>query len=296
MRYTIVIPVKDEEAYVQYVLDSVIHQNILPEMCVVIDDNSTDRTQDIVRAYAAKFPFIRYYQFPKEGQYELGGRVVEIFEYGRQIIDHLHLVFDFVVKLDADVSFGDDFFDIVGCRVNHDSPGILSGTPYYFLHGRKIIDRNPLWHSRGQFKIYNVKCLEQTGGIPRSLGWDCADNIKAIEKGWTTIAYPDLFYRIHRRVGNKYSFNKGRLRHGLGAYYLGYDFTYFILRCIIYLFRRPYISGSLYMIAGFVKGSFSDQERILNSSQIRLLRKLQWGTFFTRMSDRFKQVPEANLS
>ena len=58
MNYYIVIPAHNEEAFIALTLDSLISQTILPKKLVIVNDNSTDKTAEIVTAYAKAFPFI----------------------------------------------------------------------------------------------------------------------------------------------------------------------------------------------------------------------------------------------
>jgi len=286
MNYVIVVPAKDEELNIEYTLKSICNQTILPKICVIIDDNSTDNTSGIVNYYAHNYEFIRYYEYIKTKKYRLGSRVVEIFNFGKQIIDQLSIKYDYIVKLDADVSFSNDFFEQISKETINKQLGIFSGTPYFIKNNHKYIENNPAWHSRGQFKIYKTECLSQIVGLSKSLGWDCADNIKAIELGWKTAAFPTIYYRIHRRIGHKYSHYKGKANHGLGAYYLGYSFPYFILRILVHIFKPPYIIGAWFMFVGYLQGVFSFKKRILNPTQVSLLRKMLWNSLFQRLKTR----------
>ena len=47
-KYIIITPVKNEEKYIRYKLDSVIAQTVLPEEWIVVDDGSSDNTSVIV--------------------------------------------------------------------------------------------------------------------------------------------------------------------------------------------------------------------------------------------------------
>ena len=58
MKYYIVIPAHNEEAFIALTLQSLIEQTLLPSKIVVVDDNSTDKTSKIVNEFASKFPFI----------------------------------------------------------------------------------------------------------------------------------------------------------------------------------------------------------------------------------------------
>jgi glycosyltransferase involved in cell wall biosynthesis len=55
MDYYIVIPAHNEEQFIALTLDSLISQTLLPKKVVIVNDNSTDKTE-IVLAYAKNHP------------------------------------------------------------------------------------------------------------------------------------------------------------------------------------------------------------------------------------------------
>ncbi|MDP5097328.1 MAG: glycosyltransferase, partial [Flavobacterium sp.] len=58
MKYYIIIPAYNEEAFMALTLQSLVEQTVLPTKIVVVNDNSTDKTQEIVSDFASKYPFI----------------------------------------------------------------------------------------------------------------------------------------------------------------------------------------------------------------------------------------------
>jgi glycosyltransferase involved in cell wall biosynthesis len=220
----------------------------------------------------------------------LGGHVVRVFEYGRAWLDAQGVDYDWVVKLDADLTFDETFVETIASRIDGDDWAVFSGTPYRLDGGQKIYEFSPPWHSQGQFKFYNRRFLEQIGGVPQSLGWDCADNILAIEKGWKAAAFRDVFYEMYRQVGGKSSLTRGRIKHGHGCYVLGYSPLYFAMRVGHDLIKPPFILGSISMVRGYFKAMFDGQPRILDQNQRRILRSLLWGSLFGRMKNREFEV------
>jgi len=286
-KYVIIIPAKNEDKSIHQTLDSIVQQSFLPEVCLVVDDNSDDDTPAIVKDYETNYPFIKYFKNNQPKQtYSLGGHVVEVFTIGLNYLKDSGYKIDYAIKLDADLTFDSDCIKLLFEKVKDHNPGIFSGTPYYMHNGIKINDFSPEWHAHGQFKIYNTKCLDDIGGIPLSLGWDTADNIKAMSKGWNTVAFRDVFYKMHRKVGGKSSLKKGRINHGIGSYVLRYNFGYFIVKVLHDLFRPPYFLGAGYMFYGYWKAFFSRREIILDKKERRVLRKLLWESFFVRFKDR----------
>lgn len=62
---SIIIPIFNREHLISQTLDSVMDQTYENWECVVVDDGSTDKTVEIVAAYAVKNNRIRYYKRPK---------------------------------------------------------------------------------------------------------------------------------------------------------------------------------------------------------------------------------------
>ncbi len=52
MKYYIIIPAYNEEAFMSLTLQSLVEQTILPTKIVVVNDNSTDKTPEIVSEFA----------------------------------------------------------------------------------------------------------------------------------------------------------------------------------------------------------------------------------------------------
>jgi glycosyltransferase involved in cell wall biosynthesis len=60
--FAIVTAAYNEELYIEALLRSVTAQSHLPERWVVVSDGSTDRTDEIVRQYAAQHKFIQLHR------------------------------------------------------------------------------------------------------------------------------------------------------------------------------------------------------------------------------------------
>ncbi|MBK7727717.1 MAG: glycosyltransferase [Gammaproteobacteria bacterium] len=230
MKYAVIIPAKNESLTIGDVIDAIATQTVPPLAIILMDDGSTDDTLSIVRGRQEKYPILECYSLEPSGEYSLGGHVACLFNRGVRILKQRNLEFDWIVKLDADLKFDADFIEKIANRIATKKIGIASGTPYYFEGKHKFYEYSPVWHTHGQFKIYSRQCYETIGGIPESLGWDTADNIIAITNGWETIAFSDINYMMHRKVGGKSSLTRGRINHGIGCFVLGYDTVYLSLK------------------------------------------------------------------
>jgi len=57
--YVLTTAAYNEEAYIERTLASVVAQVVAPLKWIVVSDGSTDRTDTIVRSYAARYPFVQ---------------------------------------------------------------------------------------------------------------------------------------------------------------------------------------------------------------------------------------------
>src|SRR5437773_8489376 len=105
MKYVLVTPARNEEAFIVKTLDSVCAQTVLPERWVIVDDGSTDRTAEIVESYAHRFRWITLVRRPQRAERTFAGKA-QAFQVG---FEHLHdLQFEVVGNVDADISFEPD--------------------------------------------------------------------------------------------------------------------------------------------------------------------------------------------
>lgn len=282
MKYVVIIPAKNEQNNLKIALSSLVNQTLQPQLVLVIDNASTDQTPSIIKDYAAKHPNIRYFHYEGDKSYCLGGKIVRIFNAGKKHLDTLGVDYDYIVKMDADIRFDNDLFQKIALRLSSRSYGIISPLSYYVQNGRIIFSSNPDWHTIGNFKIYSRECYETMGGLREDLGWDCADNVIAIEKGFKTIILRDLEYEERRPIG-RFSLLKGWKRQGIGAYKLRYDVLYLLMKATHDIIRPPLLLGALFYLWGYLSAFVGRQDRILSRKQGKLLRKLFWRSLLKRL-------------
>ncbi len=283
MNYVVIIPAKNEEENIGQTLSSLINQTLQPKSVVVVDNGSEDKTANIVKGIGAKHQFIKYFNYTGHAnKYALGGKIVKIFKEGKAFVDSLGIPYDYLVKMDADISMEDDIFERIAQKIQDQNYGIVSPLGFFMQNGRKVFISTPDWHTSGDFKIYNRLFLEKVGGLMEDLGWDCADNIAARELGFDTKVFRDIHYEQTRPIG-RFSLVNGWKRQGIGAYKLRYSFPYLMLKSTHDLFRPPYIAGSAYYLFGYLSALFDRPNKTLTKKQGRLLRNLLWHSFFDRL-------------
>ena len=110
IKYAVIILARNEEAGIVKTLESLVNQVHLPEQVIVVNDGSTDGTEEVLKGYADRHSRVRYLNFPCREEYKLGGRIIRMFKFAFQSLEASNISCEFVVKMDADIEFDSNFF------------------------------------------------------------------------------------------------------------------------------------------------------------------------------------------
>jgi len=278
-RYVIITPVRDEEEHIQATIESVSSQTVRPAEWVIVDDGSTDRTGAIIDRYSAQSPWIRTIHRPDRGFRKAGGGVVDAFNEGYNSLRCND--WDFIVKLDGDLSFSADYFQKCFEHFRKQPElGIGGGEIYHDSGSDQKLEACPKFHVRGATKIYRKACWEAIGGFLPAAGWDTIDEVKANMLGWKTRSFEDLRLIHHRLTGAADGLLRDRVKFGQVCYTCGYHPLFLLARCVYRLGRKPYVIGSLAMLYGFLKGHCTHAPHVSDRRLIRYVRAQQLRRLF----------------
>ena len=274
-KYTIITPVKNEEKFLEKIIDSVLKQTIKPQKWIIINDNSTDGTGDIIHRSMTRFNWILGITNPdKQGSSirRMGGQAVLFLGLDRLNIND----FDFIVRMDADVLFPSSFFrDIFEKFESNPRLGIASGVCYVEQNGALIEEKNPRFHTRGPLKVYRTACFKDINGLDPEEGWDTIDEMKANMLGWQTSSFPDLKVIHMRRTQTASGILKGNRNIGRTSYYIGYHPIYATLRAVKSMLKKPYLIGGLYLLLGYLEGYIKRWPVVKDKTLIKYIRRQQ---------------------
>jgi len=279
LKYVIVSPVRNEGKHIRHTLESVTRQTVKPAEWIVVDDGSGDDTPEIVREYARTFPWIRLVERTDRGYAEPGRGVIEAFYAGYELIEHRD--FDFIVKLDGDLTFGEKYFEFLFDRFREiPSLGMASGVCYLEINGGLEREKHPEFHVRGPSKVYRRECWEQIGGLVKHLGWDTIDEIKAQYHGWKTRSYKELVIIHHKVTGKNTGVFKWAVKLGQSDYYCGYHPLFLLAKGVRRLFFPPYVLGGVGILWGYFRNYFRTAEQFPEKDIIRFLQteQVKWLT------------------
>ncbi|MDI1306141.1 MAG: glycosyltransferase family 2 protein, partial [bacterium] len=222
MNYYIVIPAHNEEAFIALTLKSLISQTVLPKKVVVVNDNSTDKTAEIVTAFAKENPFITLVNKTSEAIHLPGSKVIQAFHKGFETLDE---DYDVIVKLDADLILPNNYFETVLNIFEKDATiGMAGGFAYIEKNGQWILENlTDKDHIRGAFKAYRKACFQQIGNLKPAMGWDTVDELLSKFYGWKVVTDASLIVKHLKPTGANYN-KTARYKQGEAFYTLGYGF------------------------------------------------------------------------
>lgn len=273
-RYVVITPVRDEEAHLQSTIESMIHQTVLPQEWVIVDDGSQDGTGNIIDDYASRYPWIRAVHRKDRGFRKAGGGVVDAFNDGYHALQPSE--WEFIVKFDGDLTFGPDYFEKCFDEFDQDPKlGVGGGVICYVSDGQKRFEEGPAFHVRGASKIYRKACWDGLGGLLPAPGWDTMDEVKANSLGWTTSSFPHLHLVHQRATGSADGLWSTLVKYGRANYICGYHPLFMFSKCLVRLFRKPYLIGSVGLMYGFTSAYLTNMPQVDDRAAIAYLRRQQ---------------------
>ena len=135
MKFLIIIPANNEEENILLCLESLKNQTFQDFKCVIVNDGSTDKTQQIVENFinsvtlsgveALSFKVLNL----EKSEHQPGAKVVRTFNKGLESENVEE--FDVVCKFDADIIFPDNYLEKVNeVYENNTNAGMVSGLVY----------------------------------------------------------------------------------------------------------------------------------------------------------------------
>jgi biofilm PGA synthesis N-glycosyltransferase PgaC len=269
LSYAVVTPARNEADNLPRLAGCLERQTVMPTAWVIVDDRSTDGTSELAAGLAAAHPWISVTGNREDvasGSIEVGrriGRDVVAFTTGVRAIPS---AVDVVVKVDADVSVDLDFFQrLLGAFAADPSLGIAGGICLELQGGEWCFQHQTGDHVRGATKAYRWACYTDVSPLAPTLGWDGIDEAKAALHGWSFRSILDLPFRHHRRVGQRDGRRRAWEHQGAAARFMGYRFSYLVLRSLFWARRDP---TAVAMILGWAK-SAARREPLYNDAGVR---------------------------
>jgi glycosyltransferase involved in cell wall biosynthesis len=261
--YVLVTPVKNEEQSIGKTIDAVVAQTIRPVEWVIASDGSTDSTNEIVRGYLLKNPWIRLLELPPRERRCFSSVVLNTMT----AISHLESTdHAYIGLLDADVVFDADYYEkTMRCFERDPILGLAGGVVIDPGESRDRVPRNR-FDIPGAVQFYRKECFEDIGGliaIPEG-GWDGVACVMARMAGYRTSLLCELVIdHLKPRNVSQGSVLKRRWQMGLRDFAVGYHPCFEVVKCLSRIGDTPWIAGSFSWWCGYVSGWIANQASIV---------------------------------
>lgn len=273
MNYVLITPARNEAAFIEKTLQSVIAQTIRPLRWVIVSDGSTDDTDAIVSRHLAGHPWIELVRLPPRPERNFAAKV-HAFNAGYERVKDLP--FDVIANLDADVSFEPDFVAYL-LRQFADKPELgVAGTHYIegSFHSYRDSYIN-VHHVNGQCQFFRRRCFEEIGGYTpiKGGGIDWVAVTTARMRGWLTYSFSEKTFLHHRKMSTaERGVYRALLHTGRKDYILGGHPLWQLFRGGFQMAKRPYVIGGVCLVGAYAWCWLTRTERAVSRDLMRFHR------------------------
>ena len=280
MQYVLITSARNEEEYVGETLKTVVEQTVLPIRWIIVDDGSTDRTAEIVKAYVDKYHFIQLISVQGDTVRNFGSKSKAVAHAYEQMRD---IEFDYVGNLDADIALYPAYYeDILKKMIVNPKLGIAGGVRYDNVKGHFVLVKSHKQSVGGPIQFFRRECWEEIDGysiLPFG-GVDAVAETTARMQGWEVESFPAHRVYHYRATGTaNNSVIRAIFKAGMRDYTIGYHPLFELFRSIQKMFRSPYLIGFVLfvgylwaMLRGEKKAVSKELVNFIQMEQIRRIR------------------------
>ena len=200
LSYVLITPARNEAAFIEGTVKSVVAQRILPLKWVIVSDGSTDGTDEIVKKYLPDRPWIELIRMPESRDRTFAAKVACV-NAGHERVKKIQS--DILGVLDADITFDPDYFEYLLSQFK-DNPKLgVAGTPFVEDEDQYDYRFSNIEHVSGACQLFRRKCYEDIGGyVPiKGGGIDVVAVRTARMNGWQTRTFTERTCNHHRKMG-----------------------------------------------------------------------------------------------
>jgi glycosyltransferase involved in cell wall biosynthesis len=275
--YVLITPARNEAAFIEKTIESVIHQTILPLKWVIVNDGSTDSTRAVAERYSAKYDWIEVVNRPMRNERNFAAKV-HAFNAGQEHLKDMN--YEIIGNLDSDVILDKDHFEFLLEKFREDSELGVAGMVFreeggYSSASDSFEGQN---HVSGQCQLFRRECFEDIGGYfaNKAGGIDWIAVVSARMKGWRTRSFREKSFFHHRPLGTaERSQLSASFSYGRKDYFLGGHPLWELFRVSYRMTKRPYIVDGLAIGLGYGSAAVRRLRRPISRELVAFHRREQ---------------------
>jgi glycosyltransferase involved in cell wall biosynthesis len=274
LNFYIIIPAHNEESSIGLTLDSLVNQTLQPKRIVVVNDNSTDTTQDIIESYTSKYSWIDLVNSKSSNEHLPGSKIINAFYKGYESLDSNY---DVLCKFDADLIFPKNYLEQLSIHFNkNEKLGMVSGFCHIKKNGDWILENlTRKDHIRGALKAYRQDCFLQIGKLKPSMGWDTVDELLAKFYGWELLTDESLHVKHLKPTGISYN-KASKYLQGEAMFKMRYGLIITCVSALKLAYKKGDFSLFIDYLAGYFKAKKENIEFLVSEEEGKFIRDLRW--------------------
>ena len=291
--YVLITPARNEERFIEKLIQSMVSQTVLPAKWVIVNDGSTDATGDIVGKYLEKHEWIELLNLPARRDRSFAGKV-HAFNAGFERVKGLE--YEVIGNLDSDVSFEPDYCEFLLTQFQQDLTLGVAGTIFReegYSSGTDSFEGQN--HVAGGCQLFRRRCFQEIGGyVPNKAGgidWIAVTTARMM--GWRTRSFREKSFFHYRSLGTaERSQLASAFSYGEKDYYLGNHPIWEIFRVTYRATKKPYLVGALALYSGYLSAFVRRIKRPVSDDLMKFHRREELSKLRTifRSMFRFKRI------
>ena len=273
--YVIITPARNEGAFIEQTIKSVVSQTVRPAKWVIVSDGSTDGTDSIVKKYAAEHQWIELVRMRERKERHFAGKV-HAFNAGYVKVKDLN--YDIIGNLDADIAFEEDYISFLLSKFAENPQLGVCGTPFREEDQQYDYRFASLEHVSGACQLFRRECFEAIGGYtPLKLGGiDLFAVLNAKMKGWETKTFTEkTCEHLKKTQSGKHTSLKALMKSGYHDYLMGGHPIWQVFRSIYHMSKPPLFIGGFTLFTGYLWAMVTRPQRSVSKELMGFRKKEQ---------------------
>lgn len=281
MNFYIIIPAHNEASSIGLTLESLVNQTLQPKQIVVVNDNSTDHTKNIVETYQSKYSWITLVNSISSDEHLPGSKIIKAFYKGYDVLD---TDYDVICKFDADLIFPNNYLKQLSAHFKSNNKlGMASGFCYIEKNGDWILENlTRKDHIRGALKAYRKECFLQIGKLKSSMGWDTVDELLAKYYGWDILTDETLHVKHLKPTGISYN-KASKYLQGEAMYKMRYGFNITLISALKLAYKKRRFDLFKDYMLGYYKAKKNNIDYLVTDEEGKFIRQLRWKGMFNKV-------------
>ena len=276
-KYVIITAARNEEALIEDTIKCVVNQTHKPALWIIVSDDSTDKTDEIVQSYVEKYDFITLIRNKQIEARNFASKVYAV----NLALTKVNVDYDFIGILDADITFEPNYYEMILKEFDRDPKlGLAGGEFFDIIGGKRFRVIKSSMSVRGGIQLFRKECFDQIEKFTplKNGGEDLITEVTARMNGWTVKSFDHLMLDHNRLTGTGgWSIYEAKFKEGMLAHSMGYHPFFQIFKSFHRMIDRPYIISGILLFVGYIWAIISGNKRKVSQEFISFIRQEQMG-------------------